>query len=138
MSLTRIPLPSFALVLTSDVTFIPTRPSVIRFGFDPLQTVHPAPSTQAHASNDPSDTQLQQSSSVPAADDQSLFDVLNDSATDVGQPEGDGEFNTRTERSVSISCGSYSNSAKLEFMTLAGIVRKMLRAMRKIHASRAE
>ena len=46
MSLTRIPLPSFALVLTSDVVFLPTRPSVLKCDFDPLQTVYPAASVE--------------------------------------------------------------------------------------------
>ena len=49
MSLTRVPLPSFALVLTSDVVFLPTHPSVIKRGFDPLQTVHPAASAEHHS-----------------------------------------------------------------------------------------
>ena len=50
MSLSRVPLPSFALVLTSDVVFLPTRPSVIKVGFDPLRTVYPAASAHEHAS----------------------------------------------------------------------------------------
>ena len=41
MSLARIPLPSIALVLSSDHTALPSRPSVIKFEFDPLQTIHP-------------------------------------------------------------------------------------------------
>ena len=44
MSLTRIPLPSIALVLTSDYAALPSRPSVIKFEFDPLQTIHPTSS----------------------------------------------------------------------------------------------
>ena len=41
MSLARIPLPSIALVLSSDHTALPSRPSIIKFEFDPLQTIHP-------------------------------------------------------------------------------------------------
>ena len=40
MSLARIPLPSIALVLASDHTALPSRPSVIKFEFDPLQTIY--------------------------------------------------------------------------------------------------
>ena len=44
MSLTRIPLPSIALVLMSDPDILPLRPSVIKFEFDPLQTIYPTSS----------------------------------------------------------------------------------------------
>ena len=40
MSLARIPLPSIALVLSSDHNALPSRPSVIKVEFDPLQTIH--------------------------------------------------------------------------------------------------
>ena len=41
MSLSHIPLPSIALVLASDRPSLPSRPSVIKVEFDPLQTIHP-------------------------------------------------------------------------------------------------
>ena len=49
MSLARIPLPSIALVLSSDHTALPSRPSVIKFEFDPLQTIHPTSSDPSRA-----------------------------------------------------------------------------------------
>jgi len=44
MSLSRIPLPSIAFVLTADHSSLPSRPSVIKFEFDPLKTIHPTSS----------------------------------------------------------------------------------------------
>jgi len=41
MSLSRVPMPSIALVLTSNRPPLPSRLSVIKSEFDPLQTIYP-------------------------------------------------------------------------------------------------
>jgi len=126
MSLAHIPLPSIALVLTSNRVSPPTRPSVIKFDFDPLQTIYPTNSAHQRVSN-PNDTHIRQHDPVPLSEvDKGV--LPGDTATNL---EGDDASHTPTAFTSKGAPTSHDfpskENMKFGFMTLANSIRKLLR-----------
>jgi len=144
MSLSRIPLPSIAHVLASDRAPLPPRPSVIKFEFDPLQTIYPTSLDRDRMldplgiQNDSIDVQTDQHGKVPVADEppSSFFCLANDSST-VGHSDhrklDDGLDAQTAEKRPTTSHGSSKSKAlsgdimlKGNFVGLATTIRTML------------
>jgi len=145
MSLSRVPMPSIALVLTSNRPPLPSRPSVIKFEFDPFETIYPTSPGPGCMSDpigvqlDSTVVQIEEYDKVPVVDEP-FFCVANDSLTDVGhsdhgQQEGN-KSDARTmfaEKMPTTSRGSRSKGlngdvmSKGNFTALASIIRSLLR-----------
>jgi len=129
MSLARIPLPSIALVLTSDRVSLPTRPSVIKFDFDPLQTIYPTNSAHERVSN-PNDTHIRQQDPVLLAevDKNVVPNDVDDSATDLEGDDASDAPTAFTSKGPPTLHGFQSKeNMKFGFTTLANAIRKLLR-----------
>ncbi|KIM39131.1 hypothetical protein M413DRAFT_447470 [Hebeloma cylindrosporum] len=111
MSLSRIPLPSIALVLTSDHAALPSRPSVIKVEFDPLQTIYPTSS--GSRVSDPVDPQIDptgvQHDNQPIVDERFFFSAVNDSSTNVGHSDN-GQLDDESDAQTTLAEGRPSTS----------------------------
>jgi len=144
MSLSRIPMPSIAFVLASEC--LPSRPSVIKFEFDPLQTIYPTNPGPGRVLGpigvqlDSTAVQTEERDKVPVVDERFVVCVPNDSLTDVGHSDHgqrvDDESDARTifaEQRPTTSRGLRSKGLtgdvmlKGSFTTLASTIRSLLR-----------
>jgi hypothetical protein len=144
MSLSRIPLPSIALVLMPDRPPLPPRPSVIRFEFDPLQTIYPTSLDPGRVSGligvqcNSVAVENEKHNKIPVVDDRFFSCATNDSSTNVGHSdqehlEEDDGSDARTmlaEKPSTTSRGSKLKGdviLKCNFMALASTIRSLFK-----------